>query len=362
MPLKILHVVGARPNFMKMAPILREMARYPGEFRQLLVHTGQHYDESMSQVFFEDLEMPAPDINLAVGSGSHAVQTAQVMMRFEPVLLEEKPDFVFVPGDVNSTLACALVATKLGVRVAHVEAGLRSFDRTMPEEINRILTDQLSDLLFTPSRDANENLCREGIAEEKIRFVGNVMIDTLVRLLPKAEARWPALAERFSLDRTYALATLHRPSNVDSSLTLAELVGTLAEISRRIPVLFPVHPRTRQRLKDVEELPESLRLVEPFGYLDFLALQAHASFIITDSGGIQEEATYLGVPCLTLRQNTERPITVTEGTNRLIRGGRAELLAAVEEVLSPGRQKPPKLEYWDGQAAVRIVEAVRDFA
>lgn len=362
MPLKILHVVGARPNFMKMAPILREMARYPGEFRQVLLHTGQHYDESMSQVFFEDLEMPAPDINLAVGSASHAVQTAQVMMRFEPVLLEEKPDFVFVPGDVNSTLACALVAAKLGVRVAHVEAGLRSFDRTMPEEINRILTDQLSDLLLTPSRDANENLCREGIPEEKIRFVGNVMIDTLIRLLPKAEARWPALAERFSLDRIYALATLHRPSNVDSSLTLAELVGALAEISRRIPVLFPVHPRTRQRLRDVEEIPEGLRLVEPFGYLDFLALQAHASLIITDSGGIQEEATYLGVPCLTLRQNTERPITVTEGTNRLIRGGRAELLAAVEEVLSHGRQKPPRLEYWDGQAAVRIVEAVRDFA
>jgi UDP-N-acetylglucosamine 2-epimerase (non-hydrolysing) len=244
---RILHVVGARPNFMKIAPIMHEMAQHPADFEQILVHTGQHYDASMSQVFFDELELPKPDVNLEVGSGSHAQQTALIMQRFEPVVLDYKPDWVLVPGDVNSTVACALVASKLGVKVAHVESGLRSFDRTMPEEINRILTDHLADLLFTTEASGNENLRREGIPEEKIRFVGNTMIDTLVRLLPKAEARWPGLQARFGLDR-FVLVTLHRPSNVDDPATLGEIVSALCQISREIPVVFPVHPRTRQHL------------------------------------------------------------------------------------------------------------------
>ena len=245
--MKVIHVVGARPNFVKIAPIMREMARYPRVFEQILVHTGQHYDANMSRVFFDELGLPKPDVNLEVGSGSHAWQTAQVMLRFEPVALDYRPDWVIVVGDVNSTLACALVCGKLGIPVAHVEAGLRSFDRTMPEEINRLLTDQTADLLFTPSRDANENLSQEGIAPEKVHMVGNVMIDTLVQLLPKAKQRWPSLCERFGLDR-YVLVTLHRPTNVDDSNTLGGIMAALAEISQEIPVLFPVHPRTRQRI------------------------------------------------------------------------------------------------------------------
>lgn len=313
---KILHVVGARPNFMKIAPIMREMAKHPDQLEQILVHTGQHYDANMSQVFFEELDLPRPDVNLDVGSGTHAWQTAQIMQRFETVLMDYKPDWVLVPGDVNSTIACALVAGKMGVKVAHVEAGLRSFDRTMPEEINRVLTDQISDLLLTPSRDADENLLREGIAPEKIRFVGNVMIDTLVRLLPKAEVRWPPLRDQYHLDH-YILVTLHRPSNVDEPETLTEIMAALMEISRKIPVLFPVHPRTRSRISTLD-LPHNnnrLILTEPMGYLDFLALQMHAALLLTDSGGIQEESTYLGIPCLTARSNTERPVTVTHGTN-----------------------------------------------
>ncbi|HYE96320.1 MAG TPA: UDP-N-acetylglucosamine 2-epimerase (non-hydrolyzing), partial [Rubricoccaceae bacterium] len=331
---RILHVVGARPNFMKVAPVVRAMARRPDAFAQTLVHTGQHYDPNMSAVFFEELGLPAPDVNLEVGSGSHARQTAEVMTRFEPVLLDFKPDWVVVPGDVNSTLACALVAAKLGVKVAHIEAGLRSFDRTMPEEINRLLTDQLADLLLTPSQDADENLRREGIAEEKIRFVGNAMIDTLVRLRPKAEARWPALREAFGLDR-YLLVTLHRPGNVDAPDALAALAAALTEIGAFLPVLFPVHPRTRARL-GAHTLGERVRLVEPVGYLDFLALQAHAAAVLTDSGGVQEETTYLGVPCLTVRPNTERPITITHGTNRLVERDRDVLVAAVREAIERG--------------------------
>lgn len=348
---------------MKIAPIMREMAKYPADFEQILVHTGQHYDANMSQVFFDDLELPRPDVNLEVGSSSHAAQTAQVMLRFEPVLLEYRPDWVIVPGDVNSTLACTLVASKLGFKVAHVEAGLRSFDRTMPEEINRLVTDQLADLLFTPSRDGDENLLREGIPAEKIRFVGNVMIDTLVRLLPKAEVRWPGLQERFGLDR-YVLVTLHRPSNADDPATLREIMAALVEISRQISVVFPLHPRTRQRIVSLDLLnPQSaiqnLKFLEPLGYLDFLALETHASLVLTDSGGVQEETTYLGVPCLTARPNTERPITVTIGTNSLVTSNSPALIEATQKLLS-GRPKVGDIPtLWDGSAAYRIVSGLR---
>lgn len=311
---RILHVVGARPNFMKIAPIMREMAKYPDSLEQILVHTGQHYDANMSQIFFDELDLPRPDVNLEVGSGSHAQQTALIMQRFEPVLLDYRPDWILVPGDVNSTVACALVASKVGVKVAHVEAGLRSFDRSMPEEINRVVTDHLADLLFTTEPSANENLRREGIPEDKIRFVGNTMIDTLVRLLPKAEARWPGLQARFGLER-YVLVTLHRPSNVDDPTTLSEIMAALSDISRQITVIFPMHPRTRQRVASLDiALPvDGLMLIEPLGYLDFLVLEAHASLVLTDSGGVQEETTYLGVPCLTARPNTERPVTIKSG-------------------------------------------------
>jgi UDP-N-acetylglucosamine 2-epimerase (non-hydrolysing) len=341
------------------------MAAHADEFSQVLVHTGQHYDQSMSQVFFDELDLPRPDINLSVGSGTHASQTAQIMMKFEPVVVEYQPDWVCVPGDVNSTLACALVSSKLGFRVAHVEAGLRSFDRSMPEEINRVLTDQISDLLLTPSCDANENLIKEGVTPGKIRLVGNIMIDTLVHLLPKARQRWPSLRERFGLDR-YALATLHRPSNVDHVETLLEILGAFRDLSRDLTVLFPVHPRTRQRIAQTgwENHQDALRFIEPLGYLDFLALQLHAALLLTDSGGVQEETTYLGIPCLTLRANTERPITLTQGTNMLVASERNSIVAAAGTALceesSNRRRKPP--EFWDGHTAGRIVEALRSAA
>jgi len=357
--MKIMHIVGARPNFMKIAPIMREMAKYPNEFEQILVHTGQHYDANMSDVFFDELDLPIPDVNLEVGSGSHAWQTAQIMQQFEPTLMDYKPDWIFVPGDVNSTIACALVASKLGVKIAHVEAGLRSFDRTMPEEINRLLTDQISDLLLTPSRDASENLIREGITPEKIHFVGNVMIDTLVRLLPKAEMRWPSLREQYNLDR-YILVTLHRPSNVDIPETLTEIIAALTEISNQIPVFFPVHPRTRSRINtlDVKLNDSRLILTDPMGYLDFLSLQMHATFLLTDSGGVQEETTYLGIPCLTVRPNTERPVTVTHGTNRLVASQRNALMEAVGKVMSSAGRRKMAPELWDGMTGNRIVKAI----
>lgn len=349
-------MVGARPNFMKVAPVMHEMAQYPREFEQILVHTGQHYDTLMSRVFFEELGLPRPDVNLEVGSGSHTWQTAQVMSRFEPVVEEISPDWVVVVGDVNSTLACALVCSKMGIGVAHVEAGLRSYDRSMPEEINRLLTDQISDLLFTPSSDADENLLREGVAEEKVHFVGNVMIDTLVRLLPKAQAQWPGLRERFGLQR-YLLVTLHRPSNVDEIEGLKGILEALSEISNEIAVLFPVHPRTRRRIHDfgLQEAAQGVQLLEPFGYLNFLALQAHADLVLTDSGGIQEETTYLGVPCLTARPNTERPVTIRSGTNQLVESSRQALVEAIRGRLAAEkvpRRVPP---LWDGHTAKRIV-------
>ncbi|MEZ4860946.1 MAG: UDP-N-acetylglucosamine 2-epimerase (non-hydrolyzing) [Caldilineaceae bacterium] len=359
---RILFVVGARPNFMKIAPIMEAMSRYANAFEQLLVHTGQHYDANMSQVFFDELGLPKPDLNLQVGSGSHAQQTAQVMQRFEPVLLEYKPDWIVVPGDVNSTLACALVASKLGIKIAHVEAGLRSFDRTMPEEINRVLTDQISDMLLTPSEDANANLRHEGIPQERIHFVGNVMIDTLVRLLPKAAERWPTLAHYYGLDR-FVLVTLHRPSNVDRTDTLAEIVHALNTIAAEIPIIFPIHPRTRKRIDSLGLTLDQQRiyLLEPLSYLDFLAVQAHAQLVLTDSGGVQEETTYLGIPCLTIRANTERPVTITQGTNILVNHNTGALVTAIEHFLDPtfrrqNNYQPPR--YWDGTAAERIAASL----
>src|SRR5580692_10451538 len=297
---------------MKAAPVVRALAARD-DVRQTLVHTGQHYDKNLSDIFFSQLNMPEPDLNLEVGSGSHAAQTAEVMKRFEPEVLERKPDLVLVYGDVNSTVAAALVCSKLFIRVGHVEAGLRSFDRTMPEEVNRIVTDRLADLLFTPSEDGDINLKNEGVAAEKIHRVGNVMIDSLVQLLPAAMK-----VPRNGLPEHYALVTLHRPSNVDDSESLKGILSSLLEVSERMPIVFPAHPRTRQRIADFGINVEKLHLVEPAPYIEFLALQRGATVVITDSGGIQEETTYLGVPCLTLRSNTERPITVTIGTNVLV--------------------------------------------
>jgi len=347
----ITHVVGARPNFMKAAPVIAALEDRP-HIEQHLVHTGQHYDANMSQIFFDELGMPEPDVNLEVGSASHAVQTAEVMVRFERVLLDALPDWVLVYGDVNSTVASTLVAAKLGIRVAHVEAGLRSFDRTMPEELNRLVTDQLADLLFTPSVDADANLLREGIPAERVRLVGNVMIDTLVGLLPRA--RRPA---GLHLSNRYALVTLHRPSNVDDAKNLRALVAVLAELSRQVQIVFPIHPRTRSRLGAWQiEVPPGGRflLLEPLGYLEFLALQRDAVVVITDSGGIQEETTYLGVPCLTMRENTERPITVTVGTNTLVGGDTGRLRAEVGRVLSGEAKQGQVPPLWDGKAAERI--------
>ena len=357
---RILHVVGARPNYMKIAPIVREMAKFPDDFAQTLVHTGQHYDKNMSKLFFDELDMPRPDINLEVGSGSHAVQTAQVMLRFEPVIEQFRPDWLLVPGDVNSTLACALVAVKRGVKVAHVEAGLRSFDRTMPEEINRLLTDQISDLLLTHSPEAKENLIREGVAPETVHLVGNTMIDTLVRLMPLAEDRWPSLGEQFGLDE-FVLVTLHRPSNVDAAVGLNEIISALNAVSASVPVIFPVHPRTRGRIAEHSiDVRESVRLSDPIGYVDFLALQAHAAAVVTDSGGVQEETTFLGVPCLTVRENTERPITIEQGTNQLVARNCESIVAAIRAAIEqPRYSHAHRPEFWDGKAAERIVALFR---
>ena len=351
----ILHVVGARPNFMKAAPVISALAERSG-IEQILVHTGQHYDVNMSEVFFQELRMPAPDVNLQVGSGSHAQQTAEIIARFEPVVLEHKPDLVLVYGDVNSTVAAALVCSKLLIRIGHVEAGLRSGDRTMPEEINRLLTDQLADLLFTPSEDGNRNLAREGVSAEKIHLVGNVMIDTLVRMLAKAKAR-----PLEHVPARFVLVTLHRPGNVDDVAWLQSALATLSEIATQVPVLFPVHPRTRARLR--ESCPELLQggkvqLLEPLGYLDFLALQTRATAVVTDSGGIQEETTYLGVPCLTVRENTERPVTVEIGTNVLVGRDLHRLREEVRKVLNGHGKRGGLPPLWDGRSAQRIAEIV----
>ena len=358
--MRIIHVVGARPNFVKIASILRACQKTP-EIESLLVHTGQHYTESMNGAFFDELDIPAPDVNLEVGSGSHAQQTAEIMKRFEPVVLKHNPDAVLVVGDVNSTLACALVAAKLGVKTIHVEAGLRSFDRTMPEEINRVLTDAISDILFVSEPSGLENLKREGIAATKIHFVGNVMIDTLE--LHRAKASNSRILDDLNVRaKEYAVVTLHRPSNVDQQEVLAGILDALAKIQQESKVVFPIHPRTRDRLassgllQKIENLP-NIVLTEPLGYLDFLRLMSEAKVVITDSGGIQEETTILGVPCLTVRENTERPVTVTEGTNILVGIDTARILTGYRDSLSTTRvHNRPKL--WDGYAAERIVQVL----
>ena len=362
--LKVLHVVGARPNFMKVAPVMRAMAARAPAFEQRLVHTGQHYDAAMSKVFFDELGIAPPDHNLEVGSASHAAQTAEIMLRFEPVLEAWRPDWLVVVGDVNSTMAATLVASKLGVRTAHVEAGLRSFDRGMPEEINRLVTDALADLLLTPSPDADENLRREGVPASRIRQVGNVMIDTLAANLERARAA--GAPARFGVElRRFVYVTLHRPSNVDARDSLASIVASLLDVSRRAPVVFPVHPRTRQRLSDfglLEPLAGSpdVKLLEPIGYLDSIGLAEAAACVLTDSGGLQEETTFLRVPCLTLRPNTERPITISEGSNRLT------TLARLRDDLDGALARresgalPPCPALWDGRASERVADALVD--
>jgi UDP-N-acetylglucosamine 2-epimerase (non-hydrolysing) len=363
----LLHVVGARPNFMKAAPVMDAIQRLLGA-PQLLVHTGQHYDAAMSQVFFDQLGLPRPDTDLGVGSSSHAVQTAQIMERMDALLEKNPPRLVLVYGDVNSTIAAALVCAKRGIPVAHVEAGLRSFDRSMPEEINRVLTDQLSDLLFTPSQDGDDNLLREGVSKDRIHLVGNVMIDTLVRLLPAAEERWRDRPRSLGLpagawqEGKYALVTLHRAGNVDDPARLRALLGALVDLSQRLPVIFPVHPRTRKQMEAHGLVPAGLHLTGPLGYLEFLALQKHATVVVTDSGGIQEETTYLGVPCLTLRPNTERPVTVSIGTNLVIGEDFPRLLSEVDNILAGRARKGGIPPLWDGRAAERIAEVLRRVA
>jgi UDP-N-acetylglucosamine 2-epimerase (non-hydrolysing) len=351
----IFHIVGARPNFMKVAPVLNALRAHENVV-QTLIHTGQHYDVNMSDVFFQQLGIPVPDVNLAVGSGSHATQTAEIMIRLEPVILDRQPDIALVYGDVNSTVATVLVCAKLGVRVGHVEAGLRSFDRTMPEEINRLVTDQLADLLFTPSEDGDQNLRREGISEEKIFFVGNVMIDSLVRLLPEAQTAWTEKNRSNGLAERYALVTLHRPANVDDSLRLKGILESLLEVNRDLSVVFPAHPRTRKRIEDFGLNAGQLRVLDPLPYIDFLGLQSRATVVITDSGGIQEETTYLGVPCLTVRENTERPITVSMGTNVLVGRDREKLRTELSRVLGGKAKKGTVPPLWDGHAGERIAE------
>jgi UDP-N-acetylglucosamine 2-epimerase (non-hydrolysing) len=350
--MNVFHIVGARPNFMKVAPVLNALKERKN-LAQTLIHTGQHYDVNMSDVFFKQLGIPEPDVNLAVGSGSHAKQTAEIMTRLEAVLLERKPDMVLVYGDVNSTVATALVCAKLEIRLGHVEAGLRSFDRTMPEEINRLVTDQLADLLFTPSEDGDENLRKEGIPAEKIFRVGNVMIDSLVRLLPAA-----LKTSRDGLPERYALVTLHRPANVDDSARLKGILESLLEVNRDLAVIFPAHPRTRKRIADFGLNAGQLRVLDPLPYLDFLALQARAAVVITDSGGIQEEATYLHVPCLTVRENTERPITVTMGTNVLVGRDAGKLCAELQKVLAGKAKKGTVPPLWDGHTGERIADVL----
>lgn len=362
---KIISVAGARPNFMKIAPISRAIESHNSAgsqpyFEHILVHTGQHYDERMSKLFFDELGIPKPKYNLEVGSASHAVQTAEIMKRFEPIVHQEKPDYVLVVGDVNSTIACALVAKKIGVQVIHVEAGLRSFDMSMPEEINRILTDAISDILFTSEPSGEENLIRAGVAKKRIFFVGNVMIDTLLGHRDRAESS--CIHEDIGLVhngqiKPYAVLTLHRPSNVDDPAILSGIVEAMNKISETLPIVFPVHPRTRNRIQeDSIVCGQNIRFIEPLGYLDFLKLTAHARIVLTDSGGIQEETTVLGVPCITLRSNTERPVTVSEGTNHLAAGIDPEaILETTAQVLS-NWQKPSQLPaLWDGETAERIV-------
>lgn len=360
--MRIINIVGARPNFMKIAPLMAEMRRFP-DIEPLLIHTGQHYDSNMSERFFEELDIPLPDYNLEIGSGSHTWQTAQVMLALEPVLDKVRPDMVVVVGDVNSTMAAALVAAKLHIPLAHVEAGLRSFDRTMPEEINRMVTDSLADFLFTTERSGNENLKREGVPENKIHFVGNVMIDTLLRCRQRIDDQ--NITDRFGVaPRSYALLTLHRPSNVDVPETLSGILDALADIQKKLPILFPLHPRTRRRISEAGPFERArdlanLKMLEPLGYMEFLGLMAQAKLVMTDSGGIQEETTILGIPCLTLRENTERPVTIAEGTNELVGTQAERIMAGVYRILNRKTGNSQHPELWDGHAAERIVNVLR---
>lgn len=357
--MKILNICGARPNFMKIAPLMRAFAAHKN-CTPLLVHTGQHYDKNMSDLFFKQLRIPEPDINLEVGSASHAVQTAEIMKRFEPIVLEHKPDWVLVVGDVNSTIACALVATKLGVRVAHVEAGLRSFDRGMPEEINRVLTDSISDVLFVTEPSGVENLKREGVDSAKVHLVGNVMIDTLKA--SRDEAEKSTILEKLNLKSgQYNVLTLHRPSNVDDPAIFGRILAAIDEIQSDLPVVFPIHPRTLANTKklgfaDKLAAMGGLKIIDPLGYLDFTKLTANAAVVLTDSGGIQEETTILGVWCLTLRENTERPVTISQGTNELVGTDTAAILTAYRKRRATKLANRPVPDKWDGRAAERIAE------
>ena len=360
---KIHIIVGARPNFMKMAPLYKEFAKFKNEFEIKLIHTGQHYDERMSKFFFDDLQMPKPDEYLEVGSGTHGKQTAKIMERYEEVLLKDKPDLVIVAGDVNSTSACAIDAVKLHIPVAHLEAGLRSFARSMPEEINRILTDAISNYLLTPSIDGDENLLAEGVSKDKIFFVGNIMIDSLMQYQEKAKNS--DILDRIDVKDDYALITLHRPSNVDNKEGLLTILNAFEEISKSISLIFPIHPRTTKQIQtfELEEKVKKMRnlhLVPPVGYYDFLKLQMDAKFILTDSGGIQEESTYFGVPCLTLRPNTERPITITQGTNTLVKLETDDIINEAKKILSGNIKKGSIPKYWDGKTAERIVKIFKD--
>jgi UDP-N-acetylglucosamine 2-epimerase (non-hydrolysing) len=358
-PLKVLVVAGARPNFVKVAPILRAMAARPEYFLPILVHTGQHYDSNMSDVFFQDLAVPRPDHFLGVGSGTHAEQVARVMIALETILDMEAPQWVVVVGDVNSTMAAALTAVKKGIRTAHVEAGLRSYDRTMPEEINRIVTDAVCDLLLTPSEDADRNLRREGIPNTRIVRVGNVMIDSLMEQLPAARSLRAWEPHEFE-EKRYILATLHRPSNVDDLENLARIVAALADIAREIPVFFPVHPRTAMRLKSTSTTADGVRFSAPLGYRAFISVLSGARLVLTDSGGVQEESSFLGVPCLTLRDSTERPVTIQRGTNILLGKDATRIAPTIREHLTQVLPKPCSIPLWDGHAAERILKSLLD--
>ncbi len=365
---EILCIVGARPNFTKIAPIIAAIKSKGKYLSPYLLHTGQHYDEAMKASFFKQLGIPEPDVDLGVGSGSHAVQTAEVMKKFEPVLDDRKPAAVLVVGDVNSTIACALVAAKKGVPVIHVESGLRSYDRGMPEEINRVLTDQISDLLFTTERSAHDNLQKEGIQSERVVFVGNVMIDTLMKNVENAISMEQTLAEakvKESFDAGFGLITMHRPSNVDDKVVLTSLINTLAKLSEQLPMIFPAHPRTKgfiEKFGLLDKIDKSnITLLPPLGYLHLLGFMKNAKVVLTDSGGIQEETTALGVPCITLRENTERPITIAEGTNTIVGSDPDKITSAFDDIMSTGGKAGCVPEFWDGKAAERIVEYLENW-
>ena len=359
--MKILHLVGARPNFMKVSPVMTELAKVKN-VSQKLVHSGQHYSDAMSKIFFDELKIPDPDINLDVGSGTHTYQTATTMLRLDQLFDQYTPDIVMLYGDVNATISGALVCSKRNIPICHVEAGLRAFDRTMPEETNRIVTDHLSDLLFTPSEDANINLQNENIDSDRIHFVGNIMIDTLVANLEKSETLWNTKTRQY-FPKNYGLVTLHRPSNVDKEEILATLMEEIIKLSSTIPIIFPVHPRTKSAIDPLNLInhDENIKIIDPVGYLEFLALENHASFVITDSGGVQEETTFLKTPCFTVRANTERPITITSGSNTLVGNDSQNLSELIETSMSHEKTNPSVPPLWDGHTAKRIANIIKVF-